>query len=157
MTWLAIMFLSLIFGGTSVLAADFTGQVVSVLDGDMIEILHSHHPERIRLSGIDCPEKGQAYGHQAKQATSALVLGKVVILHTHGIDKDKRTLADVFLSDGTHLNHTLVKDGWCWGYRKYAPGNRELERLEKRAREAKKGLWVDSAHVPPWQWRKRTR
>ena len=40
--------------------ADFTGSVVSILDGDTIEVLHNHHPERIRLSGLDCPEKGQA-------------------------------------------------------------------------------------------------
>ena len=56
-----------------------------------------------------------------------------------------------------YLNQELLKDGWCWWYRKYAPGNRELERLEKHAREAKQGLWVNPAHVPPWQWRKRTR
>ena len=47
---------------SAVLALDFTGLVVSVLDGDTIEVLHNRHPERIRLSGIDCPEKGQAYG-----------------------------------------------------------------------------------------------
>jgi micrococcal nuclease len=41
-------------------AADFTGHVVGVLDGDPLEVLHNYHPERIRLSGIDCPEKGQA-------------------------------------------------------------------------------------------------
>jgi len=48
--------------------ADFTGQVVSVLDGDTRDVLHKHHPERICLSGIDCPEKGHAYGNRAKQA-----------------------------------------------------------------------------------------
>ena len=63
-----------------VLALDFVAPVVSVLDGDTIEVLHNNHPERIRLSGIDCPEKGQAYGHQAKQATSAMAFGKYVIL-----------------------------------------------------------------------------
>ena len=56
-------------------AADFSGPVVSVLDGDTIEVLHNTRPERIRLSGIDCPENGQAYGKRAKQAASAL--GKV--------------------------------------------------------------------------------
>ena len=44
--------------------ADFSGQVVSVLDGDTIEVLFNQRPERIRLSGIDCPEKGQAYGSE---------------------------------------------------------------------------------------------
>ena len=139
------------------LAADFSGSVVSILDGDTIEVLHRNHAERIRLKGIDCPEKGQAYGEKAKQATSALVFGKDVMLQTFGKDQRGHTIADVRLLDGTHVNHTLVKDGWCWWYRKYAPKNRELERLEKNAREAKKGLWAAPVQVPPWEWRKRTR
>jgi micrococcal nuclease len=80
-----------------------------------------------------------------------LVFGKDVMLQTFGKDKYGRTLADVRLLDGTNVNHTLVKDGWCWWYRKYAPGNRELEKLEKQAREAKRGLWVAPVQVPPWE------
>lgn len=137
--------------------ADFSGSVVSVLDGDTIEVLHNTRPERIRLNGIDCPEKGQAYGQKAKQAASALVFGKEVALLTYGLDKYGRTIADVLLPDGTNVNHELVKDGWCWWYRKYAPGNIELEKLEKSARESKKGLWVDQAPVPPWVYRKAKR
>jgi endonuclease YncB( thermonuclease family) len=76
---------------------------------------------------------------------------------THDLDKYGRTLADVFLPDATNVNHTLVKAGWCWWYRKYAPGNTGLEGLELEAREAKKGLWADPQPVPPWEWRKRTR
>ena len=136
------------------IASTFTGNVVSVLDGDTIEVLHNQHPERIRLYGIDCPEKAQAFGQKAKQATSALVFGKEVTLQTHGKDKYKRTLADVLLPDGTNVNHELVKQGWCWWYRKYAPRDTVLEGLEQEAREAKKGLWADSHPVPPWEWRK---
>ncbi len=102
--------------------ADFSGQVVSVLDADTIEVLHNTHSEHVRLSGIECPENGQDYGKRAKQAASFLVFGKEVTLQTHGKDKYGRTLGDVFLLDGTNVNHALVKDGWCWWYRKYAPG-----------------------------------
>ena len=125
------------------------GEVVFVLDGDTIEVLHNQRPERIRLSGIDCPEKGQAYEQKAQQAASALVFGKEVTLHTHGKDKYRRTLADVLLAEGTTVNHSLVKGDWCWWYRKYVPGDVELERLEKEAREAKKGFWVDPAPHSP--------
>ena len=118
--------------------ADFSGSVVSVLDGDTIEVLHNHHAERIRLNGIDCPEKGQAYGQKAKHAASDLAFGKQVTLQTHGLDKYGRTIADVLLPDGTNVNHALVKDGWCWWYRKYAPGDTVLEGLENEAREARK-------------------
>ena len=141
----------------SALAGEFSGRVVGVLDGDTLEVLNGHHAERIRLSGIDCPEKGQAYGQKATHAVSALVFGKEVTLQTHGHDKYKRILADVFLPDGTNVNHELVKDGWCWWYRKYAPGNAELEQLESEAREAQRGLWADPHPVPPWEWRKRSR
>ena len=77
------------------------------------------------------------------------MFGKEVTLQTHGTDKYGSTLADVLLSDGTNINHKLVEDGWCWWYRKYAPLDSELERLEKAARDAKKGLWSDSQPVPP--------
>src|SRR5437868_4507740 len=99
-------------------AADFTGPVVSVLDGDTIEVLHDQHPERIRLSGIDCPEKVQAFGTRAKLAASALVFGKDVIVQAHGQDRYNRTLADVLLLNGTHVNQALVRQGWCWWYQK---------------------------------------
>jgi len=49
----------------------------------------------------------------------------------------------------------LVKDGWCWWYRHYALGDAILERLEREAREGRKGLWPDPRPVPPWEWRKK--
>ena len=143
-----------LLGTVPTLAADFTGPVVSVLDGDMIEVLHHTNRERIRLSGVDCPEKGQAFGTRAKQATSGLVFGKDVIMQPHGRDNHGRTLADVFLPDGTHVNHELVKDGWCWWYQKYAPKDLVLRQLEQEAREYKKGLWSEPHPVPPWLFRR---
>ena len=136
------------------LAADYSGPVVSILDGDTIEVLHNSRPERVRLSGIDCPENGQAFGNKARQAVAAFVFGNQVTLQAHGQDKYGRTLGDVILLDGTHVNYELVKDGWCWWYRKYAPGDTVLEGLGKEARLAKKGLWTDPQPTPPWEWRK---
>jgi endonuclease YncB( thermonuclease family) len=63
----------------------------------------------------------------------------------------------VNLRDGTHVNHELVKDGWCWWYRKYAPGDTVLEGLEAEARESKQGLWANPQPVPPWEWRQHRR
>jgi micrococcal nuclease len=94
-------------------------------------------------------------GPQAR--VSVFLFRKGVILQTHGPDKYGRTLADVFLLDGTNVNHMLVKEGRCWWYRKYAPLDMELEKLEREARDAKKGLWIDPRPVPPWEWRKRSR
>ena len=116
--------------------------------------MHNPHPERIRLSGIDCPDKGQAFDNHTKHAASDLAFRIEVTIQTHGLDKYKRTLGDVILPDGMNLNQELVKEGWCWWYRKYAPGDTVLERLEAAAREARKGLWADPQPVPPWEWRK---
>jgi micrococcal nuclease len=106
---------------------------------------------KVRIEG---PEKGEAYGKAAKQAASELVDGKEVTLQTQGLDEYKRTIGDVILEDGTNVNHGRVKEGWCWWYRKYAPGDTVLEELERDAREANKGLWADPHLVPPWEWRK---
>jgi len=61
------------------------------------------------------------------------------------------------LPDGRNLNQELVKEDWCWWYKKYAPGNTVLEGLEDQARAARKGLWVDPQPVPPWVYRKARR
>lgn len=137
-----------------VAALTWNGSVVGVLDGDTLDVLHNQHAKRIRLHGVDCPEKGQAFGKVAKLATSALVFGQTVTVKPHDTDRYKRVVAEIFLVDGTNLNHQLVRDGWCWWYQKYAPGDRVLEALENAARERRKGLWADPNPLPPWEWRK---
>jgi micrococcal nuclease len=134
--------------------ADFSGHVISVLDGDTIEVLHNQHPERIRLSGIDCPEKGQSFGTRSKQATSALVFEKEVTVQTHEKDRHKRILGDVILLDGTNLNQELVKQGWCWWDQKAAPTDSMLKSFEQEAREARRGLWAELDPIPPWLFRR---
>jgi endonuclease YncB( thermonuclease family) len=86
---------------------------------------------------------------------SSLVFGKEVTLQTFGKDKYHRTIAYVILPDGVNLTQELVKQGWCWWYRRYATSDTELEGLEKDAREGRKGLWADPQPVPPREWRKR--
>lgn len=137
-----------------VFAAEYNGRVVGVTDGDTITVLRGGVGERIRLNGIDCPEKGQAFGAAAKQATSQLAFGKHVTVQTHGLDKFGRTIADVILPDGVNLNQELVRKGWCWWYRKYAPDNLTLEKLEADARASRAGLWRDLNPIPPWVFRK---
>jgi len=135
-----------------VLAADFTGPVVSVLDGDTIEVLHNQHPERIRLNGIDCPEKRQAFGKKAKQFTSTLAYGKELTIPVHRTEPHGRTVGDVVLPDGTNVSRELVKAGLAWWYRQYSK-DESLGVLEQEAREAKRGLWSDPHPIPPWEVR----
>src|SRR4051812_19732759 len=77
----------------------------------------------------------QGFGTRAKQAASALVFGKDVTLQTHGLDKYGRTIADVILPEGTNVNHELVKQVWCWWYRKYLDSLKRQETFQKQRQE----------------------
>ncbi len=134
--------------------ADFSGRVVGVSDGDTIKVLHNGKAEKIRLHGIDCPEKAQPFGTKAKQFTSEMVFGKDVTLHVTDTDRYGRTVADVILPDGRSLNRELVGAGLAWWYRKYSK-DESLGKLEADARAARRGLWANPDPVPPWCWRKR--
>ena len=139
---------------TLLLAADFTGRVVGISDGDTISVMHGTRAEKIRLNGIDCPEKRQAFGQRAKQFTSKLAFGKDVTIKTFSHDKYGRTIGDVILLDGRILNQELIKAGLAWWYEKYSR-NTMLRDLEAEARTAKHGLWVYPDPIAPWEWRHR--
>jgi endonuclease YncB( thermonuclease family) len=70
------------------------------------------------------------------------------------MDRYGRTVAEVTLPDGMSLNRELVKQGWCWWFRKYAPNDTELKDLEASARRQQIGIWSDPQPVPPWEFRK---
>lgn len=137
-----------------VLVGLLAGKVVGVTDGDTITVLVDRQPVKVRLDGIDCPEKLQAFGTKAKQLTSDLAFGKQVTIKVVGKDRYKRVIGIVGLPDGKNLNQEIVAAGLAWWYRKYAPKNRALEDLEKAARIARRGLWAEPNPVPPWAWRK---
>lgn len=137
-------------------ASEITGPVVSVLDGDTIKVSRNHRNVTIRLNGIDAPEKGQAYAHNATEYVVLQAFTKEVTVQTYGLDKYGRTIGDVYLPDGTLLNKELVKAGLAWWYCKYSV-DQSLAELEVEAREAKRGLWQDPKPVPPWVFRKRQR
>ena len=67
---------------------------------------------------------------------------------------DGDTITVLHNGRGEKIRLELVKVGYAWWYRKYAPHNTELERLEEEAREAKRGLWTDQHAMPPWEYRK---
>jgi endonuclease YncB( thermonuclease family) len=131
------------------------GTVVGIIDGDTIDVLHRNKPNRIRLHGIDCPEKRQDFGTQAKQLASDLAFGKAVSVERVADDRRTgRTVAVVTLPDGRILNHELVKAGLAWWDPKYAPRDTKLRSLEDEARAEKRGLWSHPTPIPPWEFRK---
>ncbi|CAN5266273.1 thermonuclease family protein [soil metagenome] len=143
----------LLFAAYPVQAADWTGKVVGVSDGDTITVLDGTTQVKIRLYGIDCPEKGQAFGTRAKQMTGDLAAGKIVTVRPKDKDRYGRTVAEIILPDGTSLNRALVREGMAWHFVRYAKNDQELAKLEAEARTAKRGLWADKEPVAPWEWR----
>jgi micrococcal nuclease len=133
---------------------DSSLKVIGVSDGDTIKVLDRGRSKTIRLRGIDCPEKQQAYGKRAKQMAADLVFGKQVRVVKHGSDRYSREIADIVLPDGRVLNQVLVGEGMCWWYRHYAPHDRRLQTLEAESRAARIGLWRDRNPIPPWEFRK---
>lgn len=138
------------------------GRVVGVLDGDTIDVLDSAHvSHRIRLAGIDAPEKSQAYGNKSKQSLSDLVFGKEISVETHKRDRYGREIGKVTL-DGEDMNLAQIRRGMAWFYRQY---ERELssedqaayDAAEETARSKKRGLWADLAPLPPWTFRRKWR
>ncbi|UVT14623.1 MAG: thermonuclease family protein [Nitrospira sp.] len=134
-------------------ASDFAGKVISVIDGDTFDVEHEQGVERVRLNGIDAPDKGQHFSQHAMKFIEEITTGQHLTIENKGQDKYEQTIGDVFLADGRHLNKELVKAGLAWWFCRYS-ADTELQQLEEDAREAKRGLWKDPAPTPPWIFRK---
>lgn len=136
---------------------DLRGRVVRVADGDTVSILDGDNKQhKVRLFGIDTPERDQAYGKAAKKALAALVADKQVAVQIMETDSYGRTVGTLYLQD-SNINAAMVQSGYAWWYRHYAPNNRLLAAMEQQAREKKRGLWADPEPMPPWDWRRQQR
>jgi micrococcal nuclease len=137
----------------AIVYSQIIGKVVSVADGDTFTMLVSNEQIRIRLHGIDCPEKAQDFGNVAKEFLSGYVFGKVVRVKNMDTDRYGRTIGMVTI-DGVNVNEELLKAGLAWHYKTYDK-NPVWAKLEEEARKNKKGLWLQPNPIPPWDWRKR--
>ena len=144
---------------TSAHAATLTGTVVSVADGDTITVLDATKTQhKIRLTGIDAPEKAQAFGQRSKQSLSDLVYKKQVTVETDKKDRYGRNLGKVLI-DGKDANLMQIEHGMAWWYRAYKKDQSASDRVLYEAAEAtakakKVGLWADKKAVPPWLFRR---
>lgn len=142
------------------LAADIQGRVVGVADGDTVTVLDSSKRQhKIRLQGVDAPEKAQAFGQASKKHLSDLVFNREVVAECGKTDKFRRQVCVVKVN-GQDANLAQVKAGMAWWYRKYAneqiPEHRaQYQVAEMGAQRQRSGLWRDADPVPPWEWRHR--
>jgi endonuclease YncB( thermonuclease family) len=131
-------------------ADTLTGRVVKVTDGDTINVLdHANTQYRIRLQGIDAPERKQAYGNASRKHLSSLVAGKTVTVEWDKRDRYGRTVGFVIV-DGQDANLEQLKAGMAWFYRYY---QKELS-AEQRKLYARAEDEADENPAPPWEWRR---
>ncbi len=137
-------------------ADELRGKVVSIADGDTITVLDAEKVQhKIRLQGIDAPEKKQAFGTKSKERMSEKVGGEEVVVQWKEKDRYGRIIGEVMIGS-RHINLEMVQDGMAWHYKQYSK-SKELAEAEDLARKEKKGLWVDKEPVPPWEFRKTER
>ncbi len=141
--------LSLLFSLPIALQAasqSFTAKCVNIVDGDTVDVSRDGATIRIRLEGIDCPEKNQPFAAEAKAFTANLINGKSVTVIAKEKDDYGRTVARIFV-DGRDVSVELLKAGLATHYKKYN-SDWLLEVLEKQARAEKVGMWASSAKAP---------
>ncbi len=170
----ARLFALLAFGivtlfSVSAQADTLNGRVVGVSDGDTITVLDAYNQQhKIRLSGIDAPEKAQPFGQRSKENLSRHVFGRDVSIEWHKLDRYKRIVGKVMVAEPSCRDaacpktfdacHAQITAGLAWWYAKYSKDqSREdahrYELAEKEAQSHRLGLWSDPQPIPPWDWR----
>ncbi|MEY4949572.1 MAG: hypothetical protein RL698_1783 [Pseudomonadota bacterium] len=118
------------------------GRVVAVRDGDTVDVRSGDRDIRVRVYGVDAPERGQPWSAKAKQFAADLVGNREVALRVHAIDKYQRTVAEVILPDGRNLGDEMLRAGLAWHYDFYSR-DAGCHALMEEARAAGRGLWAD--------------
>lgn len=136
-------------------APAFAHKVIGISDGDTLTLLVDQKPLKIRLANIDAPEKKQPFGQRSKESLSDLCWGRDATYETQDIDRYGRTVA-VVTCGSIEANRAQVERGMAHVYPKYNK-DRSLPALQEQAKAARRGLWVESIPVPPWEWRKAQR
>ena len=127
-------------------------KVDHVTDGDTIVLMDR---TRVRLHGIDAPERDQPYGPIATAALDNMVARSVYLVE---VDEDRygRLVGQLYHSrDGYDINALMVCAGYAWWYERYAPDSQALAHCQIEAQLAPKGLWEDEDAMPPWEWRRK--
>ena len=143
-------------------AASIDGRVVGISDGDSVTVLDSDKVQhKIRLAGIDAPEKGQDFGNRSKESLSELVYDQIVLVETEKKDRYGRDVGKV-LVQGVDASLAQVQRGLAWHYKAYereqSANDRKLyDFAESEARASRRGLWVAPDPMPPWKFRRKKR
>ena len=132
-----------------------TYKVINIADGDTLTLLKGKEKVKIRLGGIDAPERKQAFGSRSRESLEELCAGKQASYRIQDTDRYGRIVAQV-TCDGRDANRAQVERGMAWVYIKYNK-DMALPGLEAQARAERRGLWADARPVAPWNWRQSNR
>ena len=139
-------------------ADTLTGRVVSIADGDTLTLLDATNQQhKIRLSGIDAPEKTQDFGQKSKSHLSAMAFSKSATAECRKRDRYQREICVVFV-EGKDVGLEQIRQGMAWWYQQYAKDQTAQERTdygqaEFNAKIHRYGLWNSKNPTPPWEWR----
>lgn len=155
------LLLAALFIPLSAQAAEITGRVVSIADGDTLTVLDTANTQhKIRLAEIDAPEighgankPGQPFGQRSRQSLAELCFQKPATVLVVDTDRYGRTVGRVTCA-GQDANAEQIRRGLAWVYLKYAR-DQSLYEIEAEARAARRGLWADPSPIPPWEWRRK--
>ncbi|WP_052273057.1 thermonuclease family protein [Flavihumibacter solisilvae] len=157
MNWI-LAFLFLLPAGTDVPGKPstflLTGFVVKVTDGDTFVLLDSAHRQfRVRLNGIDAPERGQDFYQASRQSLGNMLQKKQVSVRYRKKDRYGRLLADVYVDGNTWINFRMIANGMSWHFKKYS-SDKILADAERKARLQRLGLWQKQSPTAPWDYRR---
>ena len=144
--------------GLSIALADpsiWRGRLVRVIDGDTVVMSRNGEEVRVRLHGIDTPERRQPYGPEATEALRRIIGRDSLRVVVMDIDRYGRTVGRLWKGDTVDVSATMVCNGSAWWYRRYAKADSLLSMCERAARTDRLGLWNQSNPVPPWNWRRK--
>jgi len=134
--------------------AAITGTPVAIVDGETLEVVYEGTRVRVRLYGIEAPEKHQAFCRRAKRYLRTLAWQQEVTVTVRAPERDGRVVGEVHLADGRNLSQELVKAGLAWHDVQDAPQDTVLQQLQAEAQAAKRGLWSVPHPVPPWAFQR---
>jgi endonuclease YncB( thermonuclease family) len=151
-----LLALLLLVSGMPAVPADavLAGRVTRVIDGDTLDVLLATGRIRVRLHGVDAPERSQSGGNEATQWLRQQVLNQDVLLEPVSQDRYERMVAIVYAGD-VIVNRELLRTGTAWAYRHYLRGADRLYcDIEATARAEHRGLWRAGAAHAPWEYRR---
>lgn len=158
-TFKGLLFSVALATSSASVAESYSGLVVSIADGDTVTVLDgANQQHKVRLSGIDAPEKAQPFGNVSRQHLAQLVFQQRVTVEFEKHDRYKREVGKILLT-GRDVNLQQIEAGLAWHYKKYQSEQPPADRptysaAESYAASERRGLWRDPSPTPPWEFRK---